>query len=166
MTGNCPGCLPKNDYKKDESLRFFAAAEELQTSEETQQNSEGHTEGYILVQARTAGNAVPITGARVAVSRINSDGEEIVGFGLTNDSGTSRTFEVEAPERGLSLSPGIPYPFASFDIRVSASGFYSIHIRDVQVFGGEVTLQNAEMIPLPENSGQLEETFTVIPQNL
>lgn len=125
--------------------------------------------GYITAQVFAAREAVPIRGAAVRVVRKNGDGEELVAFRLTDRDGKTDTIEVEAPSPELSEEPNEATPFSLFDILIEHPLYYPALIRDVQVFGGLITRQNTELIPIDDNPSQAKsrtETVLITPQNL
>lgn len=125
--------------------------------------------GTILVQVFTARQSLPIVGARVTIKHGSVENNELVDIALTDRDGRTRPLEVRAPERALSEAPnsdGI-IPYAIYDICVEKVGYYTVNVNNVQVFGGEQTLQLIDMTPLPEfGDPQSSENFTVRPQNL
>lgn len=124
--------------------------------------------GYITTQVVSARGAIPIAQANVFIEKKNGNGMDLVSVQKTDSSGRTINVEVDTPDRILSESPGNTAPFAVFDIIVTYPSFYTVVIHDVQVFSNEVTLQQVEMIPLPENFQSQNNTFTfdVPPQNL
>lgn len=125
--------------------------------------------GYITAQVFAAREAVPVRGAGVRVVRKIGDGEELVAFRLTDRDGKTDTIEVEAPSPELTEEPSETAPFSLFDILIEHPLYYPVLIRDVQVFGGLITLQNTELIPIDDNPSQVKsrtETVLITPQNL
>lgn len=125
--------------------------------------------GYITAQVFAAREAVPVSGAGVRVVRKSGDGEELVAFRLTDRDGKTDAIEVEAPNSELSEEPSETAPFSLFNILIEHPLYYPVLIRDVQVFGGLITLQNTELIPIDDNPSQTKsrtETVLITPQNL
>lgn len=123
--------------------------------------------GQLIVQVSTAMGAVPVRGARVMISLRGEAGEELYAFDCTDNNGRTRNMTLPAPDQKWSEQPEPDIlPFALYDIKVQHEAFYSVEVRDVQLFGGQSTLQQIRMIPLPDFSGPQTEVFTVIPQNL
>lgn len=122
--------------------------------------------GYLLARIFTARNAVPVPNATVTITRHTDNGEELLAVIRTDEDGRTRQVELPAPAASLSESPGTFEPFAKYDVRIEREGFYTVIIKDVQVFDEQTSLQEVEMVPLPEYSGPLSETFTVTPQEL
>lgn len=127
------------------------------------------SKGYITTNVYTAREVIPISGASVLITKKNGSGEELIGFRMTDVDGKTESVEVDTPESALSTEPGNETPFSVFDIMIEHPLYYPVVIRDAQVFGGEVTWQNVEMIPLSANPSPYRddiEDITVTPQNL
>ena len=127
------------------------------------------TKGYITANVYTAREAVPISGASVMVTRKNGDKDELVGFRLTDRDGKTALVEVNTPDSELSMEPGNGEVFSVFNIMIEHPNYYPVLVRDAQVFGGQITEQNVELIPLLSNLTRPKdniEDITVTPQNL
>ena len=95
--------------------------------------------------------------------------------GLTGD-GRKRThraphptiYRVATPEPSASESPGTESPFAVCDIWVEVPGYEMLLVENVQVFPNTETLQELELIPLPEqtSSSTRGEIVDIPPQDL
>lgn len=120
--------------------------------------------GYIRAEVSTASNAIPLIGANVYIMK----NDEIISLEQTDQNGFTRPVEVDAPEKALSTSPGNAQPFALYDMKVTYPAFYTIIVRNVQVFGQETTFQKINMLPLPEGQTEKEQVleFDITPQNL
>lgn len=125
-------------------------------------------EGYIVFQVYTSRGPIPIAGAYASVTKGNSDKRELLGFRITDEDGRTDPIAIETPPKGLSLEPGAEEPFALCDIRVDHPEYYTVHVKDVQIFDGLTSLQQVQMIPLQEEApvNERSETFTVAAQNL
>lgn len=124
--------------------------------------------GFIVARVFTSRAQIPISGATVTVE--TSDMESVLGARVTNKDGRTAPIQIEAPKKALSESPQNrgSNPFASVNIRISHPGYYTYYIQDAQIFDGETTIQNAELVPLPQSSEynmRLNEYF-VTPQPL
>lgn len=126
--------------------------------------------GYLKVYAYTARQVIPLAGAKIAVYRnINGD-RELLAYRETGRDGTTPMIEIQTPSSELSLSPnnGEIKPFASVNVRVLLDGYYSVYIEDVQIFGGQTSIQNAELVPIERNVDFEDsvDKFYITPQNL
>lgn len=120
---------------------------------------ENYGKGYITVNVRTAGGALPVSDATIVIK--SSDGSGGVGIGsivavLYSDiSGTSDVIGVPAPSRSNSLSPEATGEVCSFyDIETERDGFYPITNSNVPVYDGVTSIQ--EILMMPSNAGIVE----------
>ena len=104
--------------------------------------------GNLIIQARTADDALPLSGVRVRIS----DDHGIVLYNLiTDESGETEQIPLEAVDREFSLDPGFTgLPFSIYQLEAEAEGFNSVQITDVQIFDGENAIQPVPMIPMME----------------
>ena len=113
------------------------------------------THGYMIVRVTTARGAIPLEGATVLVQSFPPDGTDgkgdVIAAYKTNASGLTPKFELEAPSRELSLTPGNGKSYSTYTLTVNASGYQPRTYINVPVFEGITAIQNADMIPLPEN---------------
>ncbi|MFL0269109.1 LysM peptidoglycan-binding domain-containing protein [Candidatus Clostridium radicumherbarum] len=102
--------------------------------------------GNLIIQARTADNALPLVGVRVRIM----DQEGTVLFNLTTDeSGETEQISLYAVDRSLSLDPSyIGIPYSTYGLEAEAEGFNSLYIADVQIFDGENAIQHVALIPM------------------
>lgn len=102
--------------------------------------------GYLIIQARTAHDALPLKGAQIWVM----DGQEKNIYHLTTDeSGETERVALETLDRSLSLDPnyqGIPY--VSYHVLAFANGFNSVHISGIPILEGETAIQPIEFVPM------------------
>ncbi len=104
--------------------------------------------GYLIIQARTADGALPLTGVRV---RIKGHQGMVLHELITDENGETKQISLQAVDRRLSLDPsytGIPY--STFKLEAEAEGFNSLHITGVQIFDGEKAIQPVTLIPMLE----------------
>lgn len=112
---------------------------------------------------------MPVMGATVSITRTTANGPELLGLRITDANGQTTSVTVETPEEALSAQPqDRMQPFATVDIRVDRAGYGSVIIERVQVFANTQSVQNVELIPLPEAGIPSEnvQDFIVLPQNL
>lgn len=108
--------------------------------------------GYITVNVYTSRAQIPIQNAQVSVTSNEETKPKLLGFRTTNSSGMTSNISIETPGVELSLSPSEVKPFSVCTIKISHPSYYSVTIKDVQVFANTQTVQNVELIPLEENS--------------
>ena len=83
---------------------------------------------------------------------------------LTDEDGLTPVFPIPAVSGQLSLEPGHPHPYTTYDVFVSAPGYFRVQNTGLPMFGGIHAVQPVELIPLPENSTG-EEAELVYPEN-
>ena len=105
--------------------------------------------GYLTVQVTTAAGAIPLEGAAVTVR----DGESgTVLYELRSDAdGRTRRVSLSAPPRSISASPSVARPYALYGITVSLPLYESAVYENVPIFDGITAIQQATLIPTPEN---------------
>lgn len=126
--------------------------------------------GYVTVRTFTRDQISPVAGASVYVVSNGENGEKNIDrLLITDENGKTKTVEVDAPDIELTENPEYEgQPYTLIDIYVYRDAFYTVKVEDVQVFADRVTVQNVEMIPLPENFTEVDDVniFVVKPQNL
>ena len=87
---------------------------------------------------------------------------------VTDANGRTAPVQVSTPNASASESPGTTDPFAVCDIWAESPGYELLVVENVQIFPGTQTLQELELIPLPENTATLlpESPVNIPPQNL
>ena len=119
--------------------------------------------GYMIVRVTTARGAIPLEDAIVTVHNYDPEFEsgrgDVIAVYNTNASGLTERFSLPAPPRELSMSPGNGKSYETYNLSVTKNGYYQQYYANVPVFEGITAIQNADMIPLPDN-GQTD-NFTV-----
>lgn len=109
--------------------------------------------GYITVNVRTAGGALPVENAVVTVK---DSGGAILAVFFTDRDGKTPRLKVLAPPRANSESPGAASPpFFNYNIDTDKEGYISVRNVDVPVYPGITSVQTVEMIPISEGSTRL-----------
>ena len=102
--------------------------------------------GILRIQAFGARQSSPIEGVLVTVS-----GNGFTAQRITDETGTAADLSIEAPSCALSLQEDNTIrPYAVVDLTASKAGFRTVRIQGVQIFAGQVTLAQPEMIPETE----------------
>ncbi len=117
--------------------------------------------GYMIVRVTTARGAIPLEGAIVTVNNYFETGDDVnenagergnaIGTYITNSSGLTEKFALSAPPRALSMSPGNGKSYLTYNVKVDKEGYYQQNYINAPVFDGITSIQNADMIPLPDN---------------
>ena len=110
--------------------------------------------GYLQVELYNQGQASPVIGGRVVVSK---NGEVLYEL-FTNDSGQTETVALEAPPIEYSINENEPQPYETYDITVTADGYRDVIINGVQIFADRTALQKVIM-----TEGQGQVTINVPP---
>ena len=104
--------------------------------------------GYLIIQARTAHDALPLSGVQIWIMDAQ---EKHVFHVTTNESGETEKIALETLDRSLSLDPNFSgTPFISYDVLAFANGFNSFHIIGIPILDGETAIQPLEFVPMRE----------------
>lgn len=123
--------------------------------------------GSLILQIYSAHMAIPIKDVSVTVTAATPSAPIVIAHRITDESGLTVPIEFNTPDADLSTSPNNTRGYVRSDIRLSRAGYYDVVIRDVQIFPGVESIQQMEMIPLPENiADRFPRVFTVTPQSL
>lgn len=102
--------------------------------------------GYLMIQARTAHDALPLSGAQVWIM---DQQEKRTYYVTTDESGETERIALETLDKSLSLDPDFSgTPFLSYDVLALAEGFNSVHIIGIPILDGETAIQTIEFIPM------------------
>lgn len=111
--------------------------------------------GYLIIQARTAHDALPLSGVQIWIT---DDREKRVYHVTTDESGETERIALETLDKSLSLDPDFSgTPFVSYDVLAFAEGFHSFHIVGIPILDGETAIQPIEFVPM----GETQRTPTV-----
>lgn len=118
--------------------------------------------GTLSVRVFTSQAQIPLEGATVVVAAAGEEGKwKLLSIQNTDSSGKIRTITIDAPALGESTSPGgLPgpgAPFALCSVWAEQSGYAMLQVENVQVFPGVETVQNMELIPLPQGLCSLQQ---------
>ena len=118
--------------------------------------------GTLSVRVFTSQAQIPLEGATVVVAAAGEEGKwKLLSIQNTDSSGKIRTITIDAPALGESTSPGgLPgpgAPFALCSVWAEQPGYAMLQMEDVQIFPGVETVQNMELIPLPQGLCSLQQ---------
>ena len=117
--------------------------------------------GILRIQAFGARQSSPIEGVLVTVS-----GNGFTAQRITDETGTAADLSIEAPSCALSLQEDNTIrPYAVVDLTAAKTGFRTVRIQGVQIFAGQVTLAQPEMIPETEEGRDVANPPVVIPEH-
>lgn len=127
--------------------------------------------GFLITQAVTANGALPVADAMVHIysytepdsnGRIDTDKGDIIYSLRTNASGRTEKVALQAKDKELSQTPDNIRPYTTYNLTVTADGFYESEKVNVPIFQGITSIQTVEMIPLSEFS----DPYSATPDNL
>ena len=125
--------------------------------------------GTILTRVYTSRAQIPVGGATVAFTQRGHEGRHILlAVRVTEANGRTAPVQVSTPNASASESPGTTDPFSVCDIWAESPGYELLVVENVQIFPGTQTIQELELIPLPENTATLlpESPVNIPSQNL
>ena len=114
--------------------------------------------GYIMARVYTSEAEIPISGAVFTVESSKPDEKYLYGVRTTDENGRTSPVPVEAPDTVLSLTPGNELPYTTVNVRISHPEYATKYIMGVQVFAGQVSVQQASMIPVDSASSPRQST--------
>lgn len=116
--------------------------------------------GKLGVQVFASRAQIPVEGATVAITQKAANGKQrVLSLQETDRNGSIRPITVPTPDTAQSTSPnGGAEPFVRCDIWVEHEGYEVMLIEDVQVFPGEVSLQQVELSPLVRGEAWTDRT--------
>lgn len=105
--------------------------------------------GFLVVEVRTANGAIPIENALVYVYPLENSESSIYSL-RTDSSGRTERVALGTVSKDLSTSPGNNEPYTSYNVTVTAPGFYSSDRGRVPIFEGVTAILPFNLIPLSE----------------
>ncbi len=106
--------------------------------------------GYLVVQVTTAQNAIPLEGAQVTIRESAEGGGVLFELRSGRDGRTERV-GLSAPSRATSQRPSVERPYAMYNIEVKLQNYENAFYQNVPIFDGITAIQQANLIPIPEN---------------
>ena len=102
--------------------------------------------GYLIFQARTAHDALPLQGVRVSI--MDGEGRRLYEM-TTDENGQTQAAARETVNKSYSLSPYYPRrPYTGYQVLAQAEGFDSLSIQGVPIFEGETAIQPLPLTPM------------------
>ncbi len=119
------------------------------------------TTGILRIQAFGARQSSPIAGVVVTVS-----GDGFTVQRTTDSEGSAADVTIDAPACALSLQEdNTTRPYAVVNLTAAKEGYRTVRIEGVQIFAGQVTLAQPEMIPDTEEGRDVANPPVVIPEH-
>ncbi len=124
--------------------------------------------GFLTARIYTSRGNLPVAEAIVTVSQTEGGRTNIIAKRTTDKNGQITPVTILAPDKALSLEPGDGDVFSVVDVRVDHPMYYTVVIKNVQIFAGETTVVDTPLIPLPDNqrNDEMADEFVESPQNL
>ena len=125
-------------------------------------------QGYIRAVVYTSDARIPIEKAIFTVVKNNGFSQSLIGVRFTDKNGVTPYISVDAPDVYLSQSSGNEEPFSVVDIRVDHPEYKTYYVTGVQIFAGEVSVQEAPLLPVDiyTSVDKRSERFDISKQNL
>ncbi len=118
------------------------------------------TTGILRIQTFLARQSAPVEGVTVQIS-----GDGFTAARTTDAEGNAADLAIEAPACALSLNEEntTTRPYAVCSLTASKAGYRTVRIQGIQIFAGQVTLAQPEMIPVTEEGRDIPDPPVVIP---
>ena len=119
--------------------------------------------GTMKIQVTSSVGLIPVQNASITIS-YSGDPQNTLEQISTNAEGQSEVLTLAAPPLEYSMEPEQPVqPYAEYNLVVEAEGYRPVSIENVDVFSGELSLQDVRMEPLEVSE---EEKNIVIPAHI
>ena len=120
------------------------------------------TTGILRIQAFAARKSAPVEGVRIAIT-----GDGFAAVRHTDAQGNAEDVTIQTPACRLSLEEQntTQRPYAVCSLTASKPGYRTVRIQGVQIFPGQVTLAQPEMIPETEAGRDGPDVPVVIPEH-
>ncbi len=104
--------------------------------------------GYLNIQARTAHDAVPLSGVQIRVFDFWGNSLYVLA---TDENGETPTVPLETIDKSYSQNPYFSgTPFVSYHVLAQASGFNSLYVSDIPIYDGETAFLPVTLVPMQE----------------
>ena len=115
--------------------------------------------GTLRIQTFAARQSAPVEGVTVAVQ-----GDGFTLHCITDATGSAADIPVEAPACTLSLDEDNTIrPYAIVSLAATKPGYRTVRIEGIQIFAGQVTLAQPQMLPVTEEDRDIPNAPIVIP---
>ncbi len=115
--------------------------------------------GILRIQAFAARQSSPMEGVAITLT-----GDGFTVHRITDAAGNAGDYPIPTPACALSLDENnTAQPYAVCSLTASKSGYRTVRIQGIQIFPGQVTLAQPEMIPATEDDRDPPNEPVVIP---
>ncbi len=126
-------------------------------------------QGKLVIQTTTARDARPVQGVSVAVSEAGTEEgipPTLLFTAVTDESGLTPVFDLPAPPRADSQSPGKTRPYARYLVQIEHPDYQPVSVIDVTVFDGVVSTLPVYLLPREESAALRTEAAVIPPPPL
>ena len=118
------------------------------------------TTGILRIQTYLARQSAPVEGVTLVIT-----GDGFTAHRTTDAEGNTADVTISAPACTLSLdeSNTTTLPYAVCSLTASKPGYRTVRIQGIQIFAGQVTIAQPEMIPATEEGRDIADPPVVIP---
>ena len=115
--------------------------------------------GTLRIQTFAARQSAPVEGVTVAVQ-----GDGFTLHCITDATGSAADIPIEAPACALSLDEdNTTRPYAIVSLTAAKPGYRTVRIEGIQIFAGQVTLAQPQMLPVTEEGRDIPDAPIIIP---
>jgi len=112
--------------------------------------------GYLIIQARTAHDAVPLSNVQI---RVLDDMKNSIYELKTDESGSTSRIALETMSKVFSQNPNFSgEPYISYDVFAQAAGFNTLYVSHIPIYDGETAILPLAFVPLREKQRSPELT--------
>ena len=105
-------------------------------------------QGFLTVNVRTAGGALPVEGAMITISSVDGENSTVVAVMFSDMSGTTDVVSLPTPPRGQSLAPGGGPVNTLYTVETARDGYYRVISENVPVYDGVTSIQQVNLVPI------------------
>ncbi len=110
--------------------------------------------GFITVNVRTAGGALPVEGALVTIS--SSLTGTVIAVTVTDSAGTADIIELPTPPKENSLVVDGGEVSSFYTVDTDKDGFYHVINANIPIFDGVTAIQQVLMVPIAVGDNSLQ----------
>ena len=127
---------------KEMTLQEFEKTKEYQTF-----ISQNPATGLLKVQVFTADQAIPISNAKVLITKILDNNQVLFFEGITDSSGIIDNIKLPAPGGEYNMETFEIPKYTTYQLNVNNGNYQTDKQYEVAMFGGVKVLQYVKMIP-------------------
>lgn len=116
--------------------------------------------GYLMMQARTAHDAVPLRGVQI---RVLDDEQNRIYELTTDENGETRSVSLETVDKRYSQDENfVGTPYVTYNVMAQAKGFNALYVADIPIFDGERAVLPLSLVPMQENQRSEEQMQIIV----